>query len=467
MSPDAPIRFGTSGWRGVLGDEITAPRVRALAAAVASWARDEICARPRIVVAHDTRFLGSELTSAAAATLAAHGADARLVASPVPTPVVAHAVRRGQADAAWITTASHNRPADQGVKVFAPSGGGVDRAQAARIEGLAREALGRSEPPAPPLAAGPALDLSTPYRDALLARIEPRRARVTVHYDALHGAGAGVCDRVLAALARTVALHHGTARPRFGGAAPDPTPVRLAALGRAIRAARGLRLGLATDGDADRFAVLDEHGRALTETESLALLVDHVARTGRARRGLAISIATGSLVEAVARSYGLAVERHPIGFKHLSRALAEGSADVAGEESGGFAWDPIGRDKDGILACALFVEMAAHDGVGPRARLRALTQRYGPSVCGRVAYPATRAARDRLAALAAAPPSRVGSARVAAVDLRDGVRLGFDDGFVMLRASGTESLLRVYAEAEDATALARRFAAGADLLGVR
>jgi phosphoglucomutase len=463
MSRDAaPIRFGTSGWRGTLGDEITAPRTRALAKAVAAWAAEQQRGRPRLLVAHDTRFLGATLARIAQGTLARHGATALGVASPTPTPVVAHAVREGRADGAWIVTASHNRPSDQGVKLIAKWGGGVTAEQARRIEALACAALARPPAARPTPDPAPPLDLVPPYLETLVELLDRGRGRVV--YDALHGAGAGVCDRALRAMGVSVELRNGAQRPRFGGRAPDPTRERLADLARAVRRTRGALLGLATDGDADRFAVLDAAGRAFTETEALALLVDHLARTGRMRRGVAISIATGSLVEAVAREHGLDVERHPIGFKHLSRALAEGRADVAGEESGGFAWEPVARDKDGILACALFAELAS--AASPRERLRALERRHGRRVCGRVAHPARPAAHARLAALASSPPSRIGGDPVRAVDLRDGVWLRLDDGFVMLRASGTEAVLRVYAEAANARALAERFEAGAQLLGL-
>jgi phosphomannomutase len=453
----APLRFGTSGWRGTLCDEITAPRLRRLAAAVAGWARDEVGGPPRILVAHDTRFLGAEIAAIVAATLARHGAEPIPVASPVPTPVVAHAVRNGVGDRAIVVTASHNRPADQGVKVVAGTGGGVSADQARAIEARAAAAAdpgpGRQER----AAAREPIDLVPTYLGDLAARLPRRGAGLAVVYDAMHGAGAGVCDRALAAVGARVATLHARRGPRFGGGAPDPSPERLGELSRALRRAPRPRLGLATDGDADRYAVLDGDGRSLSETQALALLVDHLARSGRARRGVALSIATGDLVERVARAHGLAVERHPIGFKHLSRALAEGRADVAGEESGGFAWEPIARDKDGILACALFAEMVASSGVGLRARLRALERRHGRSVCGRIALATSDASRARLAALAQAPPERVGAARVRSADLRDGVRVGLDDGFVMWRASGTEAVLRIYAEAPDARALARRF----------
>ena len=460
----APIRFGTSGWRGILADEITAPRMRRLAVAVARWAA-EVQRHPRILVAHDTRFLGPQLARLAFDSLAAHRARPLWAASPVPTPVIAHAVRVGEADAALIVTASHNEPAYQGVKVLAAWGGGVTAEQARRIEHFAATNGDATAPVAAPIAA---LDLVTPYLEKLALCIDRdavRGARLQVVYDAFHGTGSGVCDRALRALGVHVDVVHADRTPRFGGAAPDPTPSRLAALAHAVRARGGRTLGLATDGDADRYAVLDADGAPIAESDALALLVDHLARSGRVRRGVAISIATGTLVECVAAEHGLPVTRHPIGFKHLSRALVEGTADVAGEESGGFAWEPLARDKDGILACVLFAEIAASSGGTLRACLQQLVRRHGRRVCGRVARNANASNRAHLAALAKAPPERVGAARVREVDTRDGVRLGLDDGFLMLRASGTEPVLRLYAEARDRRALAARFTAGWQLLG--
>jgi phosphoglucomutase len=459
-----PIRFGTSGWRGILADEITAPRMRRLVAAVARWAV-ELQRCPRILVAHDTRFLGPQLAQLAFDSLAAQGARPLWAASPVPTPVIAHAVRVGEADAALIVTASHNEPAYQGVKVLAAWGGGVTAAQARRIEHFAAANRDVTVPVAAPIAT---LDLVTPYLKKLAQCIDRdavRGARLQVIYDAFHGTGSGVCDRALRSLGVQIEVLNAAHTPRFGGAAPDPTPSRLAALAGAVRARGGRTLGLATDGDADRYAVLDADGAPLAESDALALLVDHLARSGRVHRGVAISIATGTLVECVAAEHGLPVARHPIGFKHLSRALVDGTADVAGEESGGFAWEPFARDKDGILACVLFAEIAASSGGTLRARLQQLVRRHGRRVCGRVARNASASSRAHLSALAKAPPDRVGAARVREVDTSDGVRLGLDDGFLMLRASGTEPMLRLYAEARDGRALAARFAAGWRLLG--
>ncbi len=425
-----------------------------------------------MLVAHDTRFLGARLAEAASNALEACGVRVVPLRSPLPTPVAAHAVRRRRADAALIVTASHNAPEFQGLKLLTRQGAAAPASVTRRVERLAAEALVGVPPPATRRDSPRrrAVDALPAYLDALGRIVDPgpvRRARVGVVYDALHGAGAGVLDVALGRLGARVAVLRADPDPRFGGGAPDPVPERLGELRRRVRAGRGVRLGVATDGDADRFAVVDADGRLLSETQALALLLDHLARTGRVRRGVALSIATGSLVERVAEAHGLPVLRLPIGFKHLAAALQEGRADVAGEESGGFALAALGHDKDGILAACLVTELAARLRRPLRERLGELERRHGRSRCGRAAVPADEATSARLASLQRTPPARIDGARVRRVERLDGLRLGFDDGFLMLRASGTEPVARVYAEAPHARALARRLQVGRRLLGAR
>ncbi len=459
---DAPIRFGTSGWRGILGEEITLPRLRAALHGVARWLARE--AGREVVVAHDTRFLGERMAGLAVRVLAAQGARPVLGKGALPTPVAARAVLRRRAAGAVVLTASHNPPEYHGLKVLGPWGGTIDDATARRIEGWIRRARPAEPAPGSPLRP---VDLRAPYLRELLRRFDRERfegARLRVVYDAMHGAGAGVLDTALERLGARVELRRGEPDPHFGGVAPDPTRERLRPLVRELRGKRGRWLGLATDGDADRFAAVDSDGRVLSETEAAALLVDHLARTGRARRGVAISIATGSLVERIARSHGLPVSRHRIGFKHLSRALVSGEADVAVEESGGFCLAGFAHDKDGILAGCLLAEIMAVSKAPLRARLTGLVKQHGPSACGRTALPAEARAREALARLRAAPPGRVDAAPVRRVSAEDGLHLALDDGFLMLRLSGTEPLLRIYAEARGPRLLRRRLLAGAALL---
>lgn len=465
MSARPRIRFGTSGWRGVLGEDFDFAGARAVAAALARYVGAP-AGRPRILVAHDTRFLGERLAGEAAAILAGAGARPALCAGPTPTPVANHALRASRAAAALVFTASHNPPAYQGLKLLLPWGGAAPDAVTRRIAADAERQLARAEPPRGPVPAR-RLEPIPAYLDALARRLgpPPRGRRLHVVYDALHGCGAGVLDRALAARGCAVAVLRGERDPDFGGAPPDPTPARLRELARRVRRGRGLRLGLATDGDADRIAAVDANGRILSETELLALLVDHLARTGRATRGVAISIATGTLVERVARHYGLPCERRPIGFKHLTEVLASGGADVAGEESRGFAWAPFARDKDATLAGCLLAEIVALEQAPLAVRLRELARRHGAPACGRLSLPAGPRVRAALAALPRRLPRRFDGARVARLLDEDGVRLELEDGFVLWRASGTEPLVRVYAEAPTERALARRLAAAAARLG--
>jgi phosphomannomutase len=458
-----PIRFGTSGWRGVLGEEVTVPRLAAAARGAAAWLAEQ--GSPEVVVAHDTRFLSARLAEVAAAVVAERGLRPVVSRGPVPTPAAVRAVLRRRAAGALVLTASHNPPEYHGLKVFGPWGGGIDDATARRIE---RDVAAQSTAPPRPAPALRRADLRAPYRRELLRAVDRRaiaRAGLRVVVDALHGTGAGNLDAALSAAGAEVETLHPEPDPRFGGAPPDPSPGRLRELRARVRRLRGLSLGLATDGDADRFAAVDEAGRVLSETEALALLVDHLARGGRAVRGVAVSIATGSLVERVAARYGLTVTRHPIGFKHFAPPLVSGAAEIAGEESGGFALGAFSRDKDGILAGCLLAERVAVFGRPLGHCLAQLFREHGKSRCGRAAWPAGPAGRAALERLRRAPPSRVDGARVHAVRRDDGLHLALEDGFLMLRASGTEPVLRVYAEAPGAGALRRRLAVGAALVG--
>jgi len=461
------IRFGTSGWRGVLGEDFHFAGARALALAVARYAGAP-AARPRVLVAHDTRFLGARLAEEAAAVLAGAGARPLLAGGATATPVANFALGARRGAAALVFTASHNPPAYQGLKVLLPWGGCAPDAVAAKLAAAAERTLRRGEPARGPVPAA-RFDPVPAYVGALVRRLGPLRGarRLRVAYDALHGCGAGVLDRALSERGVRVEVLRGEPDPAFGGVAPDPTPGRLVALARRVRSLPGLRLGLATDGDADRLAAVDADGTILSETELLALLVDHLAQSGRVTRGVAISVATGSLVERVAGHYGLACVRRPIGFKHLTAALAAGEADVAGEESRGFAWAPFARDKDAILAGALLAEIVAASGAPLGARLAELTRRHGAPACGRRSLPLGPRTRRAFARLGSEVPRRFDGARVQGREASDGLRLALEDGFVLWRASGTEPLLRVYAEAPTRRALARRLAAAAAKVAAR
>jgi phosphomannomutase len=401
----------------------------------------------------------------AAEAIAGAGARPILAAGPTPTPVATHAVRRRGCAAGFLVTASHNPPEYLGVKVVAPNGGPACSAETNRLE---KECARQLAAGAPPLGSVPGRRLhpADAYVRDLVRRLDVEllaTARFPIFYDAIHGSGAGVLDRILEAQGARLEVLRAEPDPCFGGGAPDPVPERLVELGRRVAKRGGRALGLATDGDADRLAVVDREGR-LSETEVVALLVDHLARTRGLAGGVAISVATGTLVEHVAADAGLPVTRHPIGFRCLTEALTSGAAKLAGEESGGFAWAPFTHDKDGILAGVLMVEVAAGHRFGVRGRLRELERRHGRSACGRSAVTRRPSHARALERLATAPPRRFDGSAVRAEPTPGGVVLHLADGFAIVRASGTEPLVRIYAEAPDPRRLTARLAATAALL---
>jgi phosphomannomutase len=466
----AAIRFGTSGWRGVLGEEITFPRLRILTRAVADWLRAEERGR-RVLVGWDARFASRAMAEIAAAVLQEEGLSPWLTSDCTPTPAVTHALAHGRFAAGLVLTASHNPAADHGLKLFDASGATLSDRFVRKIEAIAARRR-RDAVPARASRAVRMLSLAEPYLEALAEQLDRdalRTGGVTLFHDAMHGAAAGYLDRLMARLGVAVEALRERPDPTFGGSAPDPVPARLGELTARLRAfsgrTAGPALGIAHDGDGDRVGVVDGRGRVLSETQALALLVDHLASTGRIGHGIAIGAATGSLVEKVAWAHGLAVERHPIGFKHLSAAILAGRADVAGEESGGFAWAPMGPDKDGILAGALLVELIARSREPLERHVGRLEARFGPSACGRIALSRTEIRARGLERLESDPPARVDRVAVLAVDASDGLRLALaDGGFLMFRASGTEPIVRIYAEAADAMQLERRLGLGTRLL---
>ncbi len=452
----SPVRFGTSGFRGVLGEAFTFDRAAALVAGTA-----DVLGAPRgskVVVAYDTRFLGETFAQEASEILAAAGMVPIMGRGPTPTPAACSAVRHGAA-AGLIFTASHNPPEYQGLKVVGPDGGAASRGFTDRLERQVAKRLAKgAAPPRAPWSRR--TDLVTPYLKRMSRLVSLPESLGPVVFDAMCGTGAGVVDRWFEEHGIPCGVIRGAADPTFGGRAPDPTAGDLSELRTQVLRQKA-RFGVATDGDADRFSLLDELGQRISESDAVALLVDHLARSGRIRHGVALSIATGTLPEAVARAHGLPVRRVGLGFKALTSELLAGRADVAGEESGGFAWAPLALDKDGIMAAALVAECLASDPRPLSERVRGLHSAHGEAVSGRGSVAMDPARRQVLRRLTSKPPKTLAGQEVIQVERGDGLHLRLGDGgFLMWRASGTEPLLRIYAEAPSPKALAARLRLG-------
>ncbi len=467
-----PIKFGTSGWRARIAGEFTFANVRRLTAAIAEHLVESGEAGQGAVVGYDTRFLSEEFAAAAAEALAAHGIRSLLSVRDVPTPVVAHAVIAHQAAAGITITASHNPAEDNGLKLTGPTGAPVlpevTRAVEARV---AR--IGEGKALALPEARHRGLVADADFAPAYLAHCREMvdlaaigRARLRVVVDVMHGPARSYLDRLLSDAGAEVTLLHGERDVLFGGHPPEPAEEHLGELIAAVRE-RGAHLGLATDGDADRFGIVDRDGTVIAPNPTLALVLRHLLRRRGWRGGVGRSVATTHLLDRLAAAHGCPLHETPVGFKYVGELITQGTAIFGGEESGGMSLRGHPPEKDGIMAGLLVAELTAVEGVSLGTLLGRIHAEVGRLVSVRVNVPLSDAVRASLPGRIAAPPDRLGRGRVVRVQTTDGLKLHFEDGsWVLVRASGTEPVARLYVEApDDATLAALRDAAHAHFFG--
>jgi phosphoglucomutase len=460
----APIRFGTSGWRAVIAEDFTFGNARRVVAAIARVLSSDGRPRGPILVGFDTRFLADRFALEAARILARHGIAAEVSARPVPTPVLAFEIRRRGAAGAINFTASHNPPRYLGIK-FSTSDGApalpeVTKKIEAEIVGIADEpepaedAVGRFDPAAPYLA-----DLAKKVDGGAVGNGAPRFS-----LDFRFGTSAGFLDAYLETTDARLSRLHANPDPLFGGQSPQCGEPELKELSGDVRSGAS-RLGLATDGDADRFGVCDETGAYIQPNEILSLLLeDLLGRKGR-RGGVARSVATTHALDAIAKKYGVPLYETPVGFKYIGELLLEGKIVLGGEESAGLTIEGHVPEKDGILADLLTAELVGATGKTIGQLRSELWREIGPHLTKRIDLALSPEARTRLAERKASPPETLSGRRVSSVNQLDGIKLIFEDGsWILVRESGTEPVARVYIEAHseaDLEALAR---AGRELI---
>jgi phosphomannomutase len=452
------IRFGTDGWRGVVARDFTFVNVRRVTAAIGAYLEAEGTAARGVAVSWDRRLLSDRFAAEAAGVLAARGIPVRLAAAPEPTPLLSWAVRhQGFAGGIGIT-ASHNPPEWNGIKLKEPFGG----AARASVSRAVEEHL-EAQPPGDEI---PCLSLEAARRAGLLAELDAwrgygealgrlvdfdalGRAGLAVAVDAMHGCGTPGLRRLLEQAGCRVHELRGEWNPGFGGTGPEPVEAHLAGLAAAVRGG-GFALGLANDGDADRIAAVDERGRYFSPQRILAVLLRYLREEKRLSGGAVKAVSATSLVDLLAARYGMEVTLTPIGFKHIGEAMLERPTLIGGEESGGIGIPAHLPERDGLLNALLLAEIVARTGRGLRAYLQEIFDQVGYFTYDRLDLPLAPAeapaVRERIAALPD-PPTLAGG-RVAQVHRLDGTRFLRDDAsWLLVRPSGTEPLLRIYAEA--------------------
>ena len=457
----ADISFGTDGWRAIIAQGYTFDNVERVSRATAAWLAT-LSDSPSVVVGYDTRFLGAEFALHSARTLASAGVRVRLSDTHATTPAVSWAVAEGGHTAGVVITASHNPPAYNGFKLKAHYGGPASPEMIATVEGE----LGRLDDaftlrPADELEREGLIQrfaLRADYVDLLRQRVDIeaiRSAQLRVAYDAMFGAGQGIVTELLGR-PRVVEIRHDL-NPGMYGQAPEPIERNLEELARTVPE-QDLAGGLATDGDADRIGLYDEQGRFVDSHKVLALLVRYLHREKGMRGEIVKTFSTTDMLDRMGEAYGLPVVTTPIGFKYIAPRMVEGDVLVGGEESGGIAVKGHIPERDGLYIGLTAMEMVVKRERPLSGLVRELQEEFGPLHQSRSDLHTTEERKRAFMSRLAAGIDQVGGRRVEAVEDMDGVKLRVADGWVMFRASGTEPVLRVYAEAPtkaDADALVR------------
>jgi phosphomannomutase len=467
------VEFGTDGWRTTV-EEFTTPRIRAVGQAVADYVRAETDAdRPTVAVGYDPRTDSRPAAEELCRVLCVNGVDALIPDRDTPTPVVAWTVTdRGLAGALQVT-ASHNPPTYNGIK-FVPADGAP--ATAAVTDRLADNLQPPEPRPESEWGSVSEADLREPYLDAALAFLDADLGGLRVAHDAMHGSGRGVTDALLSRAGADVVRLRGDRDPEFGGTPPEPAAGHLAAL--TARVVDGeAALGVANDGDADRLGVVTPERGVVDPNWVFAALYDYLLgdgdRTGGDPDGPAASAGSGDavrtvsttfLVDRVAAAHGHAVRETPVGFKWVAEAMATHDALVGGEESGGYGVAGHLRNKDGVLVALLVA--AAHAAEPLDDRLDRLRERHGDIVQERVSVDCPDARKAAvIEELGDRIPDRVAGTALEGVVTADGFKLLLADGsWLLVRPSGTEPKLRVYAEAGTADRVEALLAAGRELV---
>jgi alpha-D-glucose phosphate-specific phosphoglucomutase len=472
---NTPIRFGTDGWRALVAEEFTLPNVRAVAQAMAEYFKTHRQARRplRVIVGYDTRPLGDRFAQGVAEVMAGNGLEVLLTDRPMPTPAVSFAIRALRLQGGVVVTASHNPFTYNGLK-FKPFYAGpaepamtrwVERRlfrkpiqRLALLEGVRKRRIKR-------------VDLIPRYLTFLRGYVDwavLRQARLKVAYDAMRGAGQDLLQRAAEGSRLRIVPIEDTPWPVLSDHRPEPVGEHLRRLALSMKREH-FDVGLATDGDADRLGVVGPEGRFVSSQETMALLLWHLLED-RGMRGMVVTTVAGTnLVDEIAECYRVPLKRTPVGFKHITRWMRTDRVLFGGEESGGFGFRGCVPERDGLLAGLLLLEMMAMRGKGLLSLQGELRTRFGHWVYRRTDLALVRPVSiDHLVRWAKAASSAEGKGRggsllfhspkllVRKIDTWDGVKVILKDrSWLLLRPSGTEPLLRIYAEARSEAQVSR------------
>lgn len=475
MAASRQIKFGTDGWRGVIADDFTYANVRRVAQGAAQYMRTR-SNDPLAIVGYDCRFASEDFARAVADVFASNGIKTLIFDRPSPTQVASWTVIDRKATGAGVITASHNPYQFNGFKYKTETGSAVPSEVIAELE---KNIASLDEVPAPDRTRIHGLVTSYDPRQPYYAQIARlvdidaiKDAGLRIVHECMYGSGYGYIAEMVGGGRTTVTELHNQRNPLFGGMNPEPIPPNIDSTLTFMKVGNQ-DLCICTDGDADRVGIIDEGGRFINQLQVFALLMLYLFETRGQRGPVVKTVNMTAMVDKLGAEFGERVYEVPVGFKNVAPKMMETNALLGGEESGGFAVRGHIPERDGILIGLLFADMMVKSGKPLSQILAGLEQRVGPHAYARhdIHLPRDTYDADRkrvLETLEKNEPNEVAGVAVQRVRSDDGFKFYLADGsWVLLRASGTEPLIRIYSEASDAEAVNARLTALEDIVGIR
>jgi alpha-D-glucose phosphate-specific phosphoglucomutase len=471
-----PIKFGTDGWRGIIARDFTFDNVRICAQAVADYLKQSDLASHGLIIGYDTRFASENFASAAAEVVAGNGIKVYLCPRATPTPVISFETMTIKDGGAIVITASHNPATWNGFKFKTRNGAGAPDEVTTQIEKNITRILASSQVQQMPLLESiekgliEYLDLAPVYQKHIANLIDLdtlRQQRLKVIVDPMYGAGIGYLKSLLAGGAIEIMEINGERNPIFPGIQPEPIAVNLEKLSATVKEQKA-DVGLATDGDADRLGVMDENGTFLTTLQVFALLCLYLLEVRGERGTIVKTITTTSMLYRLGEIFGVPVRETPVGFKYVAPIMMNENALIGGEESGGYGFRGHAPERDGILAALFFLDLMVKTGKTPSQLIKYLYDKVEPHYYNRVDVNFPESERQTIIErITKNPPKDIEGIKVVKFDTFDGFRFTLaDNSWLLIRFSGTEPLLRIYAESNTPDRVEQILKLGREFAGV-
>jgi phosphomannomutase len=449
----ADITFGTDGWRAVIAEDYTFDNVRKVALAFARYYRRHPRIANGVVVGGDARFGSQDFAAAAAQVIASQGIKVWLAGNVISTPMLSLGIIRKRAAAGVMITASHNPPEWNGFKIKAEFGGSALMKDIRKIEAMVQDIVGKNAAvkvrPLDDLKSEKLvlpIDLHAMYLADIRKKIDLdliARSKMKIAYDAMYGASYGVMGKLLP-LVRTLHDEH---NPGFKGIAPEPLAKNLVEF-TALVMKEKFNIGLVTDGDADRFACIDENGNFISTQLLIPILLKYLHKDLGRKGAVVKTVSVTDIVPRMCEKYGLTLYERPVGFKYVTELMLEDNVLIGGEESGGVGTSLHIPERDGIFNGLLLCEALAKKNMTLGQAVEEIFAEFGRVYYDRVDFRTTEKNKQAILAACKKGIAKLGGFAVKGVDTTDGYKFRIDGGWLLVRASGTEPILRFYAEAD-------------------